>query len=210
MKFNHDTQNCDFWRSYVFFWKLVSSWEGSHFILVRDFFLECNYYRSDLLSKTKNTFHLPSWELTNISLPKNTFESMIFRTSQRWDPMESFPGENWLQGSRVIPGTPKDMGPPKMVSWTHTIPISLGIVMGIVWVPLTIFEGPMSLGGPWKSHWRDLHNGRCDNFYNLRVRGMTCNPKKSRNHMGVVSKNRDGPWSLPPQIIHLFIGFSMK
>ncbi len=30
-------------------------------------------------------------------------------------------------------GTPKDMGPPKMVSGTHTIPISLGILMGIVW-----------------------------------------------------------------------------
>ena len=25
-----------------------------------------------------------------------------------------------------LPGTPKDMGPPKMVSGTHTIPISLG------------------------------------------------------------------------------------
>ena len=30
-------------------------------------------------------------------------------------------------------GTPKDMGPPKMVSGTHTIPISLGILMGVVW-----------------------------------------------------------------------------
>ncbi len=35
--------------------------------------------------------------------------------------------------SRMIPGSPKDMGPPKMVSGTHTIPISLGILMGIVW-----------------------------------------------------------------------------
>ena len=32
-----------------------------------------------------------------------------------------------------LPGTPKDMGPPKMVSGTHTITISLGIVMGVVW-----------------------------------------------------------------------------
>ena len=35
-----------------------------------------------------------------------------------------------------------------MVSGSHTIPISLGILMGIVWVPLTIFGGPMSLGVP--------------------------------------------------------------
>ena len=47
----------------------------------------------------------------------------------------------------------KDMGPPKMLSGTHTIPISLGILMGedmgpIVWVPLTIFGGPIIIGGP--------------------------------------------------------------
>ena len=35
--------------------------------------------------------------------------------------------------SRVIPATPKDMGPPKMVSGTHSIPIFLGIFMGVVW-----------------------------------------------------------------------------
>ena len=36
--------------------------------------------------------------------------------------------------SRVMaPGTPKDMGHPKMASWTHTSPISLGILMGMVW-----------------------------------------------------------------------------
>ena len=46
--------------------------------------------------------------------------------------VQSLKLENWkpsleLTYSRVIPGTPKDMGPPKMVSGTHTIPISLGI-----------------------------------------------------------------------------------
>ncbi len=46
-------------------------------------------------------------------------------------------------------GPPIIMGPPKMVSGTHTMgPISLGILMGVVWVPLTIFGGPMSLGVP--------------------------------------------------------------
>ena len=34
--------------------------------------------------------------------------------------------------SRMIPGTHNDMGPPKMVSGTHTIAISSGILMGIV------------------------------------------------------------------------------
>lgn len=34
--------------------------------------------------------------------------------------------------SRMIPGTLNDMGPPKMVSGTHTIAISSGILMGIV------------------------------------------------------------------------------
>ena len=47
-------------------------------------------------------------------------------------------------------------GPPRtwdtfMVSGTHTIPISLGILMGIVWVPLTI-RGSHVLGGPWNQH----------------------------------------------------------
>ena len=45
--------------------------------------------------------------------------------------------------SRVIyPGPSRTWDPPKMVSRTHTIP------MGVVWVPLTIFGGPMSLGVP--------------------------------------------------------------
>ena len=35
-----------------------------------------------------------------------------------------------------------------MVSGTHTIPIRIPKDMGIVWVPLTIFGGPMSLGVP--------------------------------------------------------------
>ena len=45
--------------------------------------------------------------------------------------------------SRVIPGTPKDMGP-LMVSGAHTItiPISLGILMGIVWIRGPIIGGP--------------------------------------------------------------------
>ena len=43
-------------------------------------------------------------------------------------------------------GTPKDMGPPKMVRGTHTIPISLGIVMGIVWE--AYHKGVPLLGAP--------------------------------------------------------------
>ena len=46
-------------------------------------------------------------------------------------------------------GTPKDMGPPKMVSGTHTTPIRIPKDMGpMVWVPLTIFGGPIIIGGP--------------------------------------------------------------
>ena len=49
-------------------------------------------------------------------------------------------------------GTPKDMGPPKMVSGTHTIPIRIPKDMGIVWeayhkgVPLLgVPENPIEL-----------------------------------------------------------------
>ena len=56
-----------------------------------------------------------------------------------------------------LPGTPKDMGPPKMASGTHTIPISLGILMGIVWeayhkgVPLLgVPENPIEFCNPQK------------------------------------------------------------
>ena len=43
------------------------------------------------------------------------------------------------------------MGPPKMVSfpyYSHIFRDTYGSGMGIVWVPLTIFGGPMSLGVP--------------------------------------------------------------
>ena len=46
----------------------------------------------------------------------------------------------WM--SRVMPGTPKDMGPPygkRDPYYSHTIPISLGSLVGIVWArgPIT-------------------------------------------------------------------------
>ena len=49
-----------------------------------------------------------------------------------------------------LPGTPND-GTPFMVSflyYSHIFRDSYGSAMGIVWVPLTIFGGPMSLGVP--------------------------------------------------------------
>ena len=149
MNFNHDTQNCDFWRSYVLFWKLASSWEGSHFILVRDFFLECNYYRSERVSKTKNTFHLPSWEPVHIPSQKHFFWVDDSPNFPKVGPMDSFPGENWLQGSRVIPGTPKDMGPPygKLDPYhSHIFRDCYGNGMG----PAYHFRGSHVLGGSLK------------------------------------------------------------
>ena len=58
-------------------------------------------------------------------------------------------GKNELFWSMGFSGTPKDMGPPKMVSGTHTTPIRIPKDMGpMVWVPLTIFGGPIIIGGP--------------------------------------------------------------
>ena len=57
--------------------------------------------------------------------------------------------------STVIPGTPKDMGPPygkRDPYYSHMITDSYGSGMGIVCVPLTI-RGSHVLGSPWKSHW---------------------------------------------------------
>ena len=69
--------------------------------------------------------------------------------------------------SRVFSGTPKNMGPPKMVSFPYELPISLGILTGVIWdfgttpVPLPVFArqkigpllsfhgGPFDLGG-WR------------------------------------------------------------
>ena len=51
-------------------------------------------------------------------------------TTPLMEPEKSDPES--LEKSRVIPGTSNN-GTPRMVSGTHTIPISLGILTGVVW-----------------------------------------------------------------------------